>query len=72
MPLVIEDLMLFPDHPRFCRYVGKITDHHKNLGCIRKIEMVPICLRPSKMIRDVYMYDSVFFLVSKNWDGQET
>ena len=52
---------------------GMITDHRRNLGCIRKIEMLlilQICPRSSQTIGDIYNFK--FSLVGKIWDDQET
>ena len=52
---------------------GIISDHHKNLGRVGKIETLPIlqiCPRPSHTIRDTY--DFKFSLVGKIWDSRET
>ena len=54
-------ILLFPDRPRFCRYIGKIADHPKNLGRVGKVETLPIfqiCPRPSQMIRNSCFHKS--------------
>ena len=63
-----------PDRKNFSFHLtGMIADHHRNLGCVGKIEMLPILqisLRPFQTIGDIY--DFKFSLVGKIWDGRET
>ena len=63
-----------PDDTNFSFHLmGTIADHHRNLGSMGKIEMLPILQispRPFQMIAD--MYDFKFSLVGKIWDGWET
>ena len=50
--------------------MGTIADHHRNLGSVGKIEILPILQispRPFQMIAD--MYDFKFSLVGKIWDS---
>ena len=50
-----------------------IADHCRNLGCVRKIEMLPILQishQPSQTIGVIQ--DLEFSLVGKIWDGLDT
>ena len=60
-----------PDSTNLSFHMSRmIADYRRNLGCVMKIETLPIFLRPSRAIGDVY--DVQFSLVGKVWDGWVT
>ena len=69
-----KSIICDPDGPNFSFHLSRvIADHHRNLGCVRKIETLSIlwnCSRPSQAIGDIYDFE--FSFVNKICESRET